>query len=68
VYPDPLPDTITTDNWRCRFQSDSDNPVVTHSQVIRLLERATAAGIEFIKTEGLYLFDGKPGFSLGQGQ
>lgn len=68
VYPDPLPDTITTDNWRCRFQSSSDNPVVSHKQVISLLERATASGLEFIKTEGLYHFDGKPGFSLGQGQ
>jgi isocitrate dehydrogenase len=68
VYPDPLEDTITTDNWRCRFQSDNENPVVSHQQVIALLERATANGIEFIKTEGLYQFDGKPGFSLGQGQ
>ncbi len=68
VYPDPLPDTITTDHWRCRFQSDSANPVVTHQQVIDLMQRATNAGLEFLKTEGLYHFDGKPGFSLGQGQ
>jgi isocitrate dehydrogenase len=68
VYPDPLPDTITTDHWRCRFQSDSANPVVTHQQVIDLMQRATDAGLEFLKTEGLYHFDGKPGFSLGQGQ
>jgi isocitrate dehydrogenase len=32
------------------------------------MQRAAGAGIEFIKTEGLYNFDGKPGFSLSQGQ
>ena len=68
VYPDGLPDTITTDHWRCRYQSDNANPAVTAQQVIDLMQRATAAGIEFIKTEGLYNFDGKPGFSLSQGQ
>jgi len=26
------------------------------------------AGVDFIKTEGLYDFDGKPGYTLGQGQ
>jgi isocitrate dehydrogenase len=68
VYPDGLPDTITTDHWRCRYQSDNANPAVTAQQVIDLMQRATGAGIEFIKTEGLYNFDGKPGFSLSQGQ
>jgi isocitrate dehydrogenase len=26
------------------------------------------AGLNFVKTEHLYLFDGQPGYSLGQGQ
>jgi len=26
------------------------------------------SGLEFIKTEGLYYFDGKPAFQMGQGQ
>jgi len=68
VYPEGLPDTITTDNWRCRYQSDNSNPAVARQQVIDLMQRATSAGIEFIKTEGLYHFDGKPVFSLSQGQ
>lgn len=68
VYPDPLKDMTTTDQWRCRFQSDSGNAVVTHQQLINLMQRATAAGIEFVKTEGLYQFDGKAAYSLGQGQ
>jgi isocitrate dehydrogenase len=68
VYPDGMPDTLTSDNWRCRYQSDNANPAVSGQQVIDLMQRAAGAGIEFIKTEGLYNFDGKPGFSLSQGQ
>ncbi|MDR3719216.1 MAG: NADP-dependent isocitrate dehydrogenase [Bryobacteraceae bacterium] len=68
VYPGGLKDTITTDHWRCRYQSDTSNPVVAYQQIIDLMQRATGAGIEIIKTEGLYNFDGKPGFSLSQGQ
>jgi isocitrate dehydrogenase len=41
---------------------------VTQPQVIDLLQRIDAGGFDIIKTEHLYTFDGKPGFSLGQGQ
>ncbi|MCU0247642.1 MAG: NADP-dependent isocitrate dehydrogenase [Bryobacter sp.] len=68
VYPDPLPDTLTCDSWRCRFQSATDNPVVTPAQLLGLLGRVAAAGIDWVKTEHLYSFDGKAGYSLGQGQ
>lgn len=68
VYPKGLPDTFCVDHWRCRFMSDNDNKVITHKQVISLLERFESAGIDFIKTEHLYNFDGQPGYSLGQGQ
>jgi isocitrate dehydrogenase len=26
------------------------------------------SGIDYVKTEHLYTFDGKPGYSMGQGQ
>lgn len=67
VYPGGLPETFCTDHWRCRF-ANPDNGTVTHAQVISLLERIQAAGLDFIKTEHLYNFDGHPGYSLGQGQ
>ena len=67
VYPNPLPDTITSDSWRCRFLSAVDNPVVQPGQITALLSRATAAGIEWSKIENLFNFDGKPGFSAIQG-
>jgi isocitrate dehydrogenase len=68
VYPEGLKDTLTCDHWRVRFQSDNANPLVAYQQVIDLMQRASSAGFDIIKTEGLYNFDGKPGFSLSQGQ
>jgi isocitrate dehydrogenase len=37
-------------------------------QVLQALQLFDAAGIEVVKTENLYLFDGVRGFSLGQGE
>lgn len=33
-----------------------------------ITDRITDAGLEFIKTENLYQFDGVRGYSLGQGE
>ncbi len=68
VYPDGVPETFCVDHWRCRFQAIQPGGPVTHTQIIDLLSRLAGAGLEFIKTEGLFTFDGQPGFSLGQGQ
>ena len=67
VWPQGLPDTFLTDHWRCRFQNP-DGLVLDRSTVLRLLASLDNAGVDFIKTEHLYHFDGEPGFSLGQGQ
>ncbi|MDA8271461.1 MAG: NADP-dependent isocitrate dehydrogenase [Actinomycetota bacterium] len=67
VYPGGAPETFCVDHWRCRFEAN-DSGIVTTAQLISLLARLDGAGIPFIKTEGLYRFDGKPGYSLGQGQ
>ncbi len=68
VYPGGIPETFCVDHWRCRFQGHSPDHPVPYEQVIDLLSRLAAAGLPFIKTEGLFTFDGKAGFSLGQGQ
>ena len=67
VWPNGFPETFCTDHWRCRFKSSNDQPV-THQQIIELLSRLSNSGIDFIKTEHLCLFDGKPSYSLGQGE
>ena len=38
------------------------------NQIITLLTKALEAKIDVVKTENLYEFDGKAGYSLGQGQ
>ena len=37
-------------------------------QIVSLLGRVADAGLDFIKTENLYDFDGEPAYSLGQGE
>ena len=67
VYPDGFPETFCTDHWRCRFKP-IDERALTKSEIIGLLSNAENLGIDTIKTENLYSFDGKPAYSLGQGQ
>jgi len=67
VYPGGFPETITGDTWRCRFMPTGDSGMQS-SQIIDLLGRIQGSGVDFIKIESLYNFDGQPGYSLGQGQ
>ena len=67
VYPDGLPETFWTDHWRCRLVA-KDGRVVSFDEVLELLGAIHAAGLEVIKTEHLYTFDGQRGYSLGQGE
>lgn len=69
VWPEGLPETFTTDHWRCRFMANGETDgTVTHEDLAALVSRAAVAGLDFIKTENLCTFDGEPGYSLGQGQ
>jgi isocitrate dehydrogenase len=68
VWPDGFPETFHTDHWRCRFQPAEEGQTVTHAHITELLSRLAGNGMDFIKIENLYTFDGRPGFSLGQGQ
>src|SRR5713226_1697158 len=68
VWPEGMPDTFTTDHWRCRFMAHNRGESIAHSQIIHLLERIDAAGYDFIKIENLYNFDGKASYSAGQGE
>ncbi len=68
VWPNGYPETFCTDHWRCRFRAVSPDNTTTHDKIIALLSRIGAAGFDFIKTEHLCNFDGKAGYSLGQGE
>ena len=67
VWPGGLQETFCTDHWRCRFLALPDKQF-NKAMIVELLRNLTHAGVDFIKTEHLYEFDGVPGFSMGQGQ
>lgn len=67
VWPQGLSETFCTDHWRCRFMA-RPNKQFNPAMIVELLRTLHRAGIDVIKTENLYTFDGEPGFSLGQGQ
>ncbi len=67
VWPDGFKETFCTDHWRCRFKP-LENSEINKSNIIELLKNSLNENIDSIKTENLYSFDGKAGYSLGQGQ
>ena len=60
VWPNGHPDTYKVDHWRCRFEGSGT--------VVSVLQRLAQSGVDVIKTENLYDFDGVAGYSKGQGQ
>lgn len=67
VWPQGLEETFCTDHWRCRMTTREgwvSNPAVNWM----LLKSLAESGVEVIKSENLYLFDGEKGYSMGQGQ
>lgn len=67
VWPAGFSETFCTDHWRCRFKPTSER-TLEKKEISRLLLLADEFRIDTIKTENLYEFEGKPAFSLGQGQ
>ena len=63
VWPDGSPETFCTDHWCCRYLSDGS--AVSARSIVALLERVAAKGLDCVKTENLYTFDGVRGYSAG---
>ncbi len=66
VYPAGLADTVKCDQWRCRFEGKAGD--VTQRDVLKLFGNVVDAGLDVVKSESLYQYDGQRGYSLGQGQ
>jgi isocitrate dehydrogenase len=62
VWPSGFPETFCTDHWCCRFLADG-KAATTHAEIAALLARLGAAGLDFIKTENLCVFDGLKSYS-----
>lgn len=59
---------LLSDHWCARFMAKKEGDEVQHLAIAQLLESLANAGIDFIKIENLFEFDGKKGFSLAQGE
>lgn len=67
VFPAGMKETFCTDHWRARFAM-ADQSVVSHDQILDLLDQVSKLGFDFIQTANLYTFDGVRGYSLAQGE
>jgi isocitrate dehydrogenase len=67
VWPGGFPETFCTDHWRCRFTSHTAQSL-KYQDVLNLMAEVNQLGLEIIKTENLYTFNGVPGFTAAQGQ
>lgn len=71
IWPNSMIDSPDAEHCSCRFQASTDIKQLTpinHADIIGLLQQFNKLGLDVIKTENLYTFDGKIGFSLAQGQ
>jgi isocitrate dehydrogenase len=68
VWPNPEVTLKLTDQFCCRIFPHTEGATINHSDVAALLGRLAEAGVDFIKTEHLYQFDGVRGFTMGQGE
>lgn len=66
VWPNKAPETCCSDSWRCRFVAEQKDKGVTPQQVVDLLQVLADGKVDFVTTEQLYTFDGRPGYTLGQ--
>ncbi|MCY3921330.1 MAG: NADP-dependent isocitrate dehydrogenase, partial [Chloroflexi bacterium] len=62
VWPQSLAGGLLVDHWRARFMG-ANGAAVDHAEIVDLLGRIGGAGLDFIKTENLCTFDGRPAYS-----
>ncbi len=79
VYPDGRDETFHTDHWRCRFVAKEMlepeakgkaylEDICTYRSIITLCDELEKCGLNFIKLENLYYFQGKRCYSQAQGE
>jgi isocitrate dehydrogenase len=68
VWPDGLPESFCTSHWRCRFKAFNLDEGVKPEDVWQSIKAAGEMGLDVIKTENLYTFDGKRGYTDAQAE
>lgn len=66
VWPQPLPETLYSDSWRCRFIRNDKEHSLSLQHLADLLQALVHKKLDVIQFQPLFLFDGQPGFSGGQ--
>lgn len=71
IWPNCMIDAPDMTSCSCRYQTSADSKnlkSITHQDIIDLLKKFDELGFDVTKTENLYTFDGKLGYTLAQGQ
>ena len=68
IWPRPHNLLIDSDEWNLRFMSTSQDKIITHHDIVKLLRNLSNANLDFVRVNNLYLFDDTLGFSLAQGE
>jgi len=63
VWPQGQPETFCIDQFRLRYTKNIQGETTTPDEILANLKVLSDVGFDIIKTENLYLFDDKPGFS-----
>jgi isocitrate dehydrogenase len=66
VWPGGQPETFCIEQWRCRFTPD-ELKSVSQADLIQIMQAFDHVRMDVIKSEFLYTFDGKAGFSSSDG-
>jgi isocitrate dehydrogenase len=62
VWPNGHKETFCTEQWRCRFISEEGRPA-PQKDAIQILQAFDRCQMDVIKSEFLFIYDGKPGYS-----
>lgn len=68
LWPSEQEFEVLSDHWCCRFMNQVEGEALRHRVIVDLLASLSGAGIDFIKVENLFEFDGKKGYTLAQGE
>ena len=68
IWPVKIMNKIDGDYFSLRFVPNNQEKITTHQEVVDLLNKISAIGLDFVQIENLYSFDEKFGFSLSQGE
>jgi len=66
VWPDGMPETFVVDHWQCRFKTTGG--AREFGEVLDLAKKLDEAGLDVVKTDSLFEFDGERAYTLGQGE